>query len=93
MVTKQTPIEVLERTITESHAAACADIPIERCSDCTEARMALGQVETLAAAAWRDHRDATGHLQPGEFGVVNPDTYASMGCKSCAALGPFQVKP
>lgn len=77
-----TPIERLARTIREHEACCMGDVN-------ADARKALAELDAVVRAAWRDHRDATGHLQPGEFGVVNPNTYASMGCKSCAALVRF----
>lgn len=80
-----TPIEALSRAIEQA-----VDIHMSLTTkEESDAYKALTEVEAVVAAAWRDHRDATGHLRPGEFGVVDPDTYASMGCKSCTALAPF----
>ncbi len=91
----QNPIEVLKRAVATLHfEAEHDDNPANwvRCDGlaCADVRRALAELEAVVAVAWRDHRDATSHLRPGEFGVVNLDTYASMGCKSCAVLAPFQ---
>ncbi len=84
VVAEPTPIERLERLISIADPVTGDGRKIV-----ADARKALAEVEAVVAAAWRDHRDATGHLRPGEFGVVNLNTYASMGCKSCIALVPF----
>lgn len=82
MTTKPTPIAALEQAL--NLAEGCIHDQY-----IAAARKALERVEAVVAAAWRDHRDATSHLRPGELGVVNLETYASMGCKSCTALLPF----
>lgn len=49
-MTKKILIERLEIAITDSHAAACADIPIEQCKDCDEAQHALEGLEDVYVA-------------------------------------------
>jgi hypothetical protein len=47
-----------------------------------------GRPLATVKALVREHR-ITGHLSPGEFGVVNLMAYAVMGCKTCTLLRDY----